>query len=235
MIAIKKVIFLIESPFNKRDKERFGIEIFENSGFMVEIWDLTPFLSPIVFKSYTVPDPTAHSGYRQFFSKMAVISSISKLSEFCFFVPVIDFRLMSYRIFLEISKKCFPFGVLVTNQIPLVENRNFDIFSKLKKLSLSKMVQFFFPRIPLKFLGIKEADYILAGGSRLPKNIPFYGKKTEIIWGHALDYDLFLEERRKTDCSPVPYAVFLDSFWPFHPDFLTRPEANIPKDFFFLL
>jgi hypothetical protein len=45
-MKIAKIIYLIESPFNKRDYERFGIETFIQDGFEVYVWDFTPFLRP---------------------------------------------------------------------------------------------------------------------------------------------------------------------------------------------
>ena len=44
MTKIKKVIYIIETRFNKRDYDRFGIEILKKNGFEVEVWDFTPFL-----------------------------------------------------------------------------------------------------------------------------------------------------------------------------------------------
>jgi len=45
---IKKVIFLVEAPFNQRDFKRFGIETLMQAGFDVWVWDFTPFL-PVGF------------------------------------------------------------------------------------------------------------------------------------------------------------------------------------------
>ena len=56
-MEIRKVIYFIESPFCQRDYERFGIDIMKDDGFCVEIWDLTPIISPETYNTVKVPDP----------------------------------------------------------------------------------------------------------------------------------------------------------------------------------
>jgi len=54
---ITEIIFFIESPFNRRDYERFGIDLLKENGFQVRVWDFTPILYPEVYKRVKVPDP----------------------------------------------------------------------------------------------------------------------------------------------------------------------------------
>ena len=69
MTKISKIIFLIEYPFNQRDYEKFGIDIFIQDGFDVYIWDFTPFLYPEVNQRVNVSDPIAYEKIRQFMKK----------------------------------------------------------------------------------------------------------------------------------------------------------------------
>ena len=57
MTKIKKVIYIIETRFNKRDYDRFGIEILKKNGFEVEVWDFTPFLGSHEYRRIEPPDP----------------------------------------------------------------------------------------------------------------------------------------------------------------------------------
>jgi len=54
--VISKVIFLIESAFNRRGYHRFGFDILINRGFEVVILDFTPYLRPKYFNDYVPPD-----------------------------------------------------------------------------------------------------------------------------------------------------------------------------------
>jgi hypothetical protein len=75
---ITKIIYFIESPFNRRDCERLGVEVFIKNGFEVYVWDFTPFLHPEVHRKVEVPDPITFVGYRQFLTKSEVLSAIQK-------------------------------------------------------------------------------------------------------------------------------------------------------------
>jgi ribosomal protein S24E len=77
-------------------------------------------------------------------------------------------------------------------------------------------------------LGVSSSALLLAGGE-LSEHYYHYPKdcNTEVLWLHALDYDLYLEE----NCKPFLHdvsgnAVFLDSYMPYHPDFIILGENN---------
>jgi len=46
---IKRIIFLVEMKFNFRDYQRFGIEILQQNGFSVEVWDMTNRILVLLF------------------------------------------------------------------------------------------------------------------------------------------------------------------------------------------
>jgi hypothetical protein len=82
---------------------------------------------------------------------------------------------------------------------------------------------------------------ILAGGSQtLVKYNPPIGKKTKIIWGHTLDYDLYLNDSlkpSKNELKGKKYAVFLDQYLPFAPDlvYMGVNSPLTPKQYYYSL
>ena len=73
--------------------------------------------------------------------------------------------------------------------------------------------------IPFKWLKINFPGFIFAGGAQTIINYnPPIGEKTKIVWGHTLDYDLYLKDLSKTSKNELKgkkYAVFIDGYVPF--------------------
>src|SRR3989442_12882346 len=84
--------FLIESPFNERDYNRFGIEILQTNGFQVEVWDCTTFINPEVYLNCQVPDPICYDGYRLLSTKEQLFSALRSLTDEAFIVCIIGYR-----------------------------------------------------------------------------------------------------------------------------------------------
>ena len=52
-MSIERIILLVESPFNKRDYNRFGIERIRNQDIEVEVWDVSKIFHPRVVFPYS--------------------------------------------------------------------------------------------------------------------------------------------------------------------------------------
>ena len=241
---INKVIFFVNSQFCKRDFDRLGIETLKNNGFEVEVWEFTPFLYPDVFRSYKASDSVDYEGHRLFMTKAEALKAIFGLSSNCFIVIMFGYYLVSYPIYRAVSKKKLRYGLVTALAIPAVpakkdkpQKRVFRerirrltparISNKLASLVSRHRINYLINRIPFSYLGIRPASFNLAGGkkSATAYNYPF-GKKTETLWLHAFDYDIYLRERVKPFDRNSDIAVFLDDYLPFHPDFIYTGEAS---------
>ena len=72
-----------------------------------------------------------------------------------------------------------------------------------------------------RLLGVRPASIALLAGQR-SDDVHFYpiGVNTKKIWLHLLDYDIYLKYREEgADMTLGRYAVFLDEYIPFHPDY----------------
>ena len=70
-------------------------------------------------------------------------------------------------------------------------------------------------------MGCVRASIALLAGQR-SDDVHFYpiGVNTKKIWLHLLDYDIYLKYREEgPDLTLGRYAVFLDEYIPFHPDY----------------
>lgn len=241
---INKAIFFIDYSFNERDRKRFGIEILEENGFDVEVWDFTPLLRPEVFKK--IPDAKSFSGLRRFSDREAALSAIRGLTESCFVVQLVEYKVSTISIYRALSKNDIPYAVFIANALPFGGQGAVSSFmSKIKGVTIKKLMNFIFSRIPPRYLGVKPPTLILAGGER-SANVYHYhtGSATKTLWLHTLDYDLYLEESKRPLNATSGTVVFLDAYLPFHSDYLclgmpphTSAEEYYPRlcEFFDLI
>ena len=112
-----------------------------------------------------------------------------------------------------------------------------DILKKILRATLNKLINYVFVRIPHRYLGIKSACFNLAGGEQSIHYRYPVGPNTETLWLHTLDYDIYLKERNKLVQTKKNMGVFLDSYLPFHPDFIRQqvPAPITPEEYYPLL
>ena len=236
-MKIEKVIYFIRSNFCQRDFKRFGIEIMKNNGFLVEIWDLTPFLNPEAYKTLEVPDPIDYqkSNCRLFIKKEEAVNEIKNLKQDAIIISMMVFDYKTYFLYRELSKKDILYSLVYTNAIPMYKNvsgsysffnrcRLIHFLKKIRELNLGKIKKNIFRKIPFNWLMIQLPAFIFAGGSQSIVNYPSpIGLRTKVIWGHTLDYDLYLKDLQQTsknELASKKYIVFIDAYMPFHPDYI---------------
>lgn len=237
MALIKRIIFFVESPFSKFYYDILGMETLQRNGFEVEVWNFTPFLHPQVNKEAKISDFFEWKNHYSFSTFEEARASIHKLGNNCFVICLISYNINSILIYRSLSIVNLPYCVHMANALPSVNKREkWDaILKNLKKLTLVKILNAIFNYIPYYCLGIKPATFILAGG----KESTYYkypiDKKTEILWLHTTDYDIYLENRDTPVQYDINMGVFLDEYLPFHPDFVqlglsvpTTPEEYYP-------
>ena len=248
MGSISKILFFVESPFCRRDYDRFGVGLLSENGFEVEVWDFTPFLRPEVHQNVRILDTVSYSKHYLFLDKQKALVAISQLENHCMVICILGYSFNSYAVFRTLSRNKIRYGRILANASPIDENLNtaeiVKFLDKVKKITFKKFIQFLFYRIPCQYIGVRNADFALAGGTRSvianirPVNLK---AETEILWFHTLDYDLFLKEKHNPIQVDNTMGVFLDEYLPFHPDYLymgvmpfTSPEEYYPIlcDFF---
>lgn len=251
---VNRVIFLLNSTFNRRDYHRYGFDIIRSRGYEIEIWDFTPVLKPHYFNHYTPPDPINSDICKLFHAKIHIKQAIHSLSsnDLVFSAMGIDqFNLFIYQI---LKDKGIIFGFGLTGMFPsrkwslgyilsLTFNDPFSvpiqIFNRLKKV---------FTKITGGKLPILTSAYLITGGKTSANSGQYpVSNTTHIIKAHSFDYDRYLDEESKEEKglkNEKPYVVFLDVNMPYHPDYLYSnivpyctaekyyPEMNRFFDFF---
>ncbi|MFH1310719.1 MAG: hypothetical protein ABIH85_08615 [Candidatus Omnitrophota bacterium] len=243
---IKRIIQIVESPFNRRDYKRFGVETLKKNGFRVEIWDLSRILRSRFYADVTVPEIYKCDELTAFYEKKEVFRRISELGVSDFVINLGSYGINSFWVYRALTKANVQYAVQMSGMLPVLgptETVSAGYWKKLKKIfppSFRYISNVFFSRMPSKWLGIKPAKFILAGGEKcFVYHFPVDRKKnTETIWVHAMDYDLYLAEYNRSFSEPEEsIAVFLDEYLPLHPDRLYDGVKNLlsPEEYYVML
>lgn len=199
-----ELIYLIATPFNKRDRDRFGIDIMRNQGFEVKIWDVFPIIRPDL-SGLKVINACSDSQMTQFVSFAQFEEAILKLrsqSVFLAILPVDDDSLRIYKIF---NANSIPYIRLVSAQRPPVKRTMIDLIRDASYASIINKLL----RKNKQYLSEDQPIALIGKISQQQKNLY---SKSQIIDTHALDYDLYLQNC-SSDISPIvedQYAVFVD-------------------------
>jgi hypothetical protein len=217
---IKRAIFFLDYPFDKRDYNRFGIEVLKKNGFNVEVWGFVPLLHPAVIGNVKIKNPMQID--MSFSQKSEVISAIKGLKQSDIVIMLIPYYIESLFIYKALSKIGVPYCVMAVNSLPANPKKRSSVFKllRIKNVTHKKICDLFFKRLPFRCVGVKSASILFAGGAASnPSNFPV-DDNTEILWLHTLDYDLYLELLSEPIEVNKIIGVFLDEYMPFHPDYL---------------
>lgn len=238
--TIKKIVFLTETSFYKRDYERFGIDILRSNGFEVEVWNCTPFLYPGVAEEVKGADIVYYEKYFEFQKIQDVLEKIYKLTQNVLVVCLIQHRVNSYPLFRAISKKQIMYCI-VPSTLPLSTKKNGSfievVLNALRKTrDIELLKQLLFCRLPHKLLGINPASFVFVGGGyRAAARKHLIGPKTEVLQIHVLDYDIYLKEIENAVEIDDKMGVFIDEYVPFHPHYsgwMNMPPPSTPEEYY---
>ena len=216
------VIFLIETQFNVRDNERFGVEELIQRGFNVSIWDLTRVLHKNILKQIMPPDPMDCEYVHIFGSKHEIISAINRLYSKSFIINLIKLRVDTLSILRAISRKKIPYSlnryysnilsIMPLGTVPPTLYKRLMYSLSLVNLG-NKALQYSFI---VRKLNIRPASHIFAGGAKSDLKGVLIAAHTKIHFIHSLDYDQYLKHNLRP--SNNGGIVFLDQYIHFHPD-----------------
>ena len=214
------VIYLVRCPLEMRDYKRFGLKIFNQNGFDVFVWDLSPFILKDSNGMDNDFDQTSYCHYIRFTSRKEVIEAINNEDKKSFVVNLLPYDFQTISIYRALSKNRIPYCIIVCNEIPrygTVEKKSNDSFlSRALRLTPNEILKYLQSKIlqkALPFLKIQRASFALAGGEKSTINRPITDSSTEILWIHALDYDI-CQNILKNRTTKKDIAVFLDDHFP---------------------
>lgn len=223
----KNIIILIETPLNKRDYNRFGIDILMQNGFDVQVWDLTPFICPE--DSMTALNDPVEPNICKRFTKIDDFSAeFSLLDPSSLIINLIVYRLRVLSVYRILSKSKLEYCVTMNNALPATAHKKPSLLYRINNSNLKQKLNYIFSKLPFQWFGVRPASLILLGGEKSLTSNPYpIDENTKKLWIHAFDYDLYLKDIKTHNEEDSGMAVFLDQYLPFHPDFI-RSGSSFP-------
>jgi len=218
-----RVVF-IGRRISRADYHRLGINALRGRGWAVEVWDFSRLLG-----QRRVERSSSRVGLED--SDFIEVESRQQAKEWLIGLGYGDFVLdfdgiLSYlRLDLLLSRDCMYGGVL----LGLIPVQSITFFYLLRRLVLSPSG--FLIKSATIFVGVlsrrfrrRPLDFLMVGGSMSNTDSRYcVDSKTRYVQAHALDYDRYLEMENSSQLvapeKKYNYAVFLDQFVPYHPDY----------------
>lgn len=247
MKKVEKIIVITAYPFNQRDYDRFGIELLRSNGLTVEIWDITSCLHKKINDQLATEDTSNFKGLHIFKEKGDIVSAISSLDKGCIINCFIEYSIRTFFIFRAISKQQIKYSVFgmasFPNPYPIQNSfirRIVSIPKKVASLKINEIIQHSLNKILLNYyflFCISPASIIILGGEKSTGCSSYpVNKKTTRLWTHMPDYDIYLHDKTEINGTCKKSGVFLDEYFPLHPDFLCMgidfpisPDNYYPK------
>src|SRR3989338_6862028 len=121
---IKRIIFFVETRFNLRDYQRFGIELLQQNGFDIEVWDLSFIVHPETFKEYVPQDVFSFNVLTTFMNNREFHSRFRTLSRSDFVVNVLGYTFSNLAVYKALSRSRADYAIFYANlPEPVVERQ----------------------------------------------------------------------------------------------------------------
>ena len=221
---IKKICIIISTPLEKRDYERFGIDILKKRDFVIFVLDLTGLLFSDYLKKYNPPDVVNYENVIKI-RKLYELEIFLKRNKDMLYIDFVRISFNTFKLFKLLKKYNIQYVSFYANCIPFSSsnyknnfiNKFFNKFKELNRVNfLSKLRSFY---ILARLNETQSPLMVLLGGERSKYFLKSNEKKAEKVWIHSLDYDLYLKSKEKKQ-ETKKYIVFLDEYHPFHPDLI---------------
>lgn len=218
MSRIKNIYLVVETPFRRRDYDRFGVAILSRK-FKVRIIDCSAWLNPAYWEKYAdvrfeFPGYVSVSSWYEFVAQFDSGANESIVIDYLL-VRSVDNCILSW-----LRSKKIPIVVVISSLLPQFNYRGVarlrNIAGRLRDgiinagYSLRRIV------VPANPPALLHDIAILAGSASLIKPRANAARK---LWAHSFDYDLFLL-CRDSPAQRSGYAVFLDQNLVSHPDLM---------------
>jgi len=222
-MKIEKVVYLTQTPFTKRDAERFGVNIFKHYNLDVVVLDVTPYLDKHVSKNYVLNENESFDYVVELGDYDQIKEFILQTSQNTIFISFIgESSIKALKLLDLLFKYEKIFGIIFSGSLPQ-SSRN-SILTRFKLLTPKSILRIVCKAIYMVLIKKYCFSFVIVSGK---KSLTYTEKKysqSRIVYGHAFDYDLYLETQLKSTkkSTKKKYALFLDEFFPFHPDYMRQ-------------
>ncbi len=218
---MKRLVYLIDQPFDERNYERFGVQTWLDKGWNVEVWDLTSWAFPSVWRDF-VESGRALKKFPGYFSlestrhlqeRRCVAKNVSH------FIDLTGDKYCCIRARQALTSMGARHIVLVgashnPDQESGVAFRLRKAFLKGPRKAIPTLLAVVARKIAASTL---RPDLVVVTGR---ESFPQAERGRKMLKAHSLDYDIYLNLKREAGTSVNNYGVFIDQNYCFHSDFI---------------
>ena len=233
-----KLAYTVKRPMSLRDYERYGINFMLKQGHQIIILDLSNVIHP---NFNNPPSETLNSTDILIFrleswNDLNNLTEILRDSDYLFLLiqsfglsrsvlPMLRILNKSNTPYIVLAPMLVPGHTANSDRITLIQKAR-DSIEKFKGIDVKNSI---IARMPRQLFQVPAARFAVLNGRASEKKNSLISKKTRIIRAHSWDYDSFLKSSHSTN-SDEKYALFVDQFMPFHPDYSELGVSNIKPE-----
>lgn len=215
-MVVTDIIILTESPFSRRDHDRFGVELLSRN-FQVSILDCTRWLKPEFWDKYS------ELAYRcPGYVSVPDLDSLLGHIRSQFHAVAIDYLggcAGSKRVRIGLKDRKIPRAIVQNGLLPTPIVRWSDrVFRIVSSNTPRSILEKIYRRSEHLLSPDPVPEIALLSGTAGLKDKRLHGLAHK-IWAHSFDFDTYLANKEQAAALVAPYAVFLDEDMIYHSDF----------------
>ena len=226
-MKFKKIVLIFDTPALNTAIQTYSLEELLDLRYRVCVLDASPFLLPEVNRIISAKrfsDKRFESYICR--TKKELDGHIRQNSKDACFIPMFNSYYDVRFVFKLFTKYKVFYGHVTTARTEFVipSDMKFKRLWKESRLNPFHLYKAVYNRIVSKIIKYQKAKFLVLGGrdnEDLYINLNFHDSNTKIIRLHTFDYENFLTSS-KYDYNGKPYCVYLDQYFPFHPDIKTQ-------------
>jgi hypothetical protein len=243
----KNIVFFISQPLDNRNYDRFGVQYWIDSGWKVEVWDLTPFLFPKVWDNFLQLGKKIKLTpfYHQIHCKEDIFQRAST-AEPGIFIDLIEINQYVYlKIKLLLLSRGFLSLTLRMGAIPLPVPYNANRIERMwallrnivsKESNLLSTFKHLFLKVYFEHLlgpYQKQLFRVVSGNVTYLEALALIPNE-QIVKAHNFDYDQYLSDNRINEFENQKFLLFIDEDMAYHSDFIyqNKPFPVNPEVYF---
>lgn len=233
-MRFQKVVYLSYLPLRRKIYQDLYIAELQKEGIGVEYWDLTDIYWKDSRGKYDIFDDVCVCEIKSFAELERKIKNRKEIS--ILYIPLVSYTYNVLKLYKLLTHYKCSIGRFARGMIPAPEGGTV-VWKQLKKITLKKVRNHFLNYLAVKAKckrKINTCDYMFLAGSKgyktlgLASNIDL--NFSQIIDINTVDYDTYVEKKSSYPLIDQRYAVFLDEYLPFHPDFEMLNMPTLKED-----
>lgn len=212
--CLMKIVFVQYHPNTLKTERDYHLDALIHHGFAVEYWDLTDLFS----HNIELPD-AARRSYEYHFSSYRELERALDNQNIgqTIFIVQITYGIDTLKLYILLSKKkCILYHHFIGGMPPGSPRVLDKLRNNISPRVIPKIYKRAIPSLCLKVGLVRPYEVVFAAGQSA---IERFQRDSTVVPINLFDYDSVLLDNHESLKSPRgAYCVYLDDYWPFHPD-----------------